>query len=100
MEKIKYLCKTHAPLPSQRAACIRKKGKWESREGDAKIEKRALSLQRKGWFWRKKWSKGKGENKAMWAQPLGTEAILLTRAVESGQRGEAGSRQNQDGESL
>ena len=95
------------PLPSQRAACIRKKGKWESREGDAKIEKRALSLQRKGWFWRRKWRRGKGESEAMWAQPLGTEApvlgteaTLLTRAVESGQRAEPGSRQNQDNESF
>ena len=43
----------------------------------------------------------------MWAQPLGTaapvlgtEATLLTRAVESGQRAEPGSRQNQDNESF
>ena len=43
----------------------------------------------------------------MQAQPLGTaapilgtEATLLTRAVESGQRAEPGSGQNQDSESF
>ena len=92
LEKIKYLCKNPRLLPSQRAACIRKKGKWESGEGDARIKKRALSLQRKGWFWRRKWRRGKGENEVRQAQPLGTaapvlgtEATLLTQAVESSQ---------------
>lgn len=34
-------------------------------------------------FGGRKWSKGKGENKASRAQPLGTEAILLTRQWSS-----------------
>lgn len=84
------------PPSLQEATYIRKKGSKRSRRD--KIEGRRLSLQKEGLVWRKKWSKGRGEQGDMGT--ASAEAILLTRAVESGQRGEAGSRQNQDGESL